>query len=173
MLVFYGLTGWLLMLCFVGRVRELEGLSGECPFEGNQPFGQTPTVTSRAALAWEKRRSPLVVGRAGGSALRLGLDLASKKTKLHVKPRPNVPKCDQMCRGFARSLPGLWRSHIPGKGPALQGLTACTPPCCFLQTKKTGAVPCDRSLNGSLDQRVSCPRDLSVRVSVFLFPQGP
>lgn len=81
------------MLCFVGRVRELEGLSGECPFEGNQPFGQTPTVTSRAALAWEKSRSPLVVGRAGGSALRLGLDLASKKTKLHVKPRLNVTKC--------------------------------------------------------------------------------
>lgn len=81
------------MLCFVGRVRELEGLSGECPFDGNQPFGQTPTARSRAALAWGKSRSPLGVGRAGGSALGLGLDLVSKKTKLHVKPRPNVTKC--------------------------------------------------------------------------------
>lgn len=31
------------MLCFVSKLRELERLGGEWPFEGNQPFGQTPT----------------------------------------------------------------------------------------------------------------------------------
>lgn len=40
-----------------------------------------------------------------------------------------MPKHDQICHGFARSLPGLWKSHkVPGKGPALEGLTACAPP---------------------------------------------
>lgn len=69
-----------------------------------------------------------------------------------------TPKHDQIGQGFARSLPGLWKSQVPGKGPA------CAPLFCFLQTKTTGAVgvPCDRSLSSSLDQCVSCPRGLSV-----------
>lgn len=86
------------MLCFVGRVRELEGLNGEWPLEGNWAFGQTPMATSRAAWSWGKSQSPSVVGRAGGSALGLGLDLAYKKPGLRVKPCPNVTK-------YAMALP--------------------------------------------------------------------
>lgn len=47
------------MLCFVGRVRELEGLNGEWPFEGNQPFGQTPMAMSRAAWTLGEESKPL------------------------------------------------------------------------------------------------------------------
>lgn len=86
------------MLCFMGRVKELEGLNGEWPFEGNQFFGQTLMAMSRAAWTWGKGQSPLVVGRAGGLALKLGLDLAYKKPRLHVKPCPNVTK-------YAMALP--------------------------------------------------------------------
>lgn len=89
--MFYGFTGWLLLLFFVGRVRELEGLSGEWPFGGNQPFGQTPMAMGGAAWTWGSQ-SPLVVRRAGGLTLRLGLDLAYKKPRLHVKPHPNMTK---------------------------------------------------------------------------------
>lgn len=47
------------MLCFVGRVRELEGLNGEWSFEGNQPFGQTPMAMSRAAWTLGEESKPL------------------------------------------------------------------------------------------------------------------
>ena len=74
-----------------------------------------------------------------GRALQ-GLDLASKKQRLHVKPPSGV-----RVTGRATALPdcclvGLWRSYIPGKGPAFEGLTACAPLCSILQTKKAGAV---------------------------------
>lgn len=159
------------MLCFVGRVRELEGLSGECPFDGNQPFGQTPTARSRAALAWGKSRSPLGVGRAGGSALGLGLDLVSKKTKLHVKPRPNVTKCAvalpdpcHACGGATSQEKALlyWGSQLCSSlllPPDLEN-RSCWCSLCQIPQWQLGPA-CVLSL-WSLS-----------RVSVFLFPQGP
>lgn len=154
------------MFCFVGRVRELEGLSGEF-----QPFAQTPMAMSRAALTWGEESKPLGSGESRWFSSRAGSGSCIQKAKVACEA---TPKCDQMYHGFARSLPGLRRSHNPGKGPVFQGLTAWAPPCCFLQTKKTGAVdiPCDGSLNSCLYQSVSCPRGLG-RISVFLLPQGP
>lgn len=93
---------------------------------------------------------PLAGGESGSFSSRVvlclqRLDLASEKQRLHVKPPSSVrvTKCAMALPD--RCLVGLWRSHVPGKGPALEGLTAGSL-CSILQSKKIGAVgvPHDR-----------------------------
>lgn len=142
------------------------------PLKETSFFGQTLMATSRAAWTWGKGQSPLVVGRAGGLALKLGLDLAYKKLRLHVKPCQNVTK-------YAMALPDhcltCGRATSQEKALLYRGSPLYVlPPAASSRPRKQKLLVFP-VIHPSMVVRTSmCPVHMvSRRVSVFLFPQGP
>lgn len=96
----------------------------------NGPLKETSLLV-KPLWPWEElpdlgeESKPLGSGESRWFSFQTGSGSCIQKAKVACE---TTPKHDQICHGFARSLPGLWKSQVPGKGPALEGLTACAPP---------------------------------------------